>query len=215
MTHLILVRHGESELNVVNRHTRTFCGQFDTPLTERGRQQARDAARRLLEFDFLRITRAVSAALPRAHETLDLILQGLAAEILRLDSHALLNERSLGAFEGLTEADVFAQYPHYRDDPKFRDFQNCFVQKAPGGENLAEVTARAWPVVAALLAENAGDILVVAHFNTIRCILGQALLLSQAEVKALRIQNAEPIIVRWGQPPALVAGNCFDAPARH
>ena len=87
------------------------------------------------------------------------------------------------------------------------------MQKAPEGENLAEVTARAWPVVERLLGDPEGDLLVVAHFNTIRCVLGRALQLSQSEVKRLRIQNADPIVVRWSQPPVLVAGNCFDAPA--
>ncbi|MCY2986417.1 MAG: phosphoglycerate mutase family protein, partial [Planctomycetota bacterium] len=40
MSHLVFVRHGESVLNVVNRQTRVFCGQIDTPLTEHGREQA-------------------------------------------------------------------------------------------------------------------------------------------------------------------------------
>ena len=39
MRHLVFVRHGESELNAVSRHTRTYCGRVETPLTEKGREQ--------------------------------------------------------------------------------------------------------------------------------------------------------------------------------
>ena len=48
-----------------------------------------------------------------------------------------------GAFEGREEHEVFAEYPHYRDDPNFNGFMNHFQQCAPRGENLATVTARA------------------------------------------------------------------------
>jgi hypothetical protein len=34
MSHLILLRHGESQLNVVNRQKRVYCGQYETPLTK-------------------------------------------------------------------------------------------------------------------------------------------------------------------------------------
>ena len=47
MFHFVLVRHGESQLNVLNRKARVFCGQTDTPLTDRGREQARTAGKML------------------------------------------------------------------------------------------------------------------------------------------------------------------------
>ena len=196
MSHLILLRHGESQLNVLNRQKRVYCGQYETPLTDFGRAQARDAGRQLAERQHLRIVRAVSSHHERSRETLRLAIEQLAYPIELLPPVAGLNERSLGRFEGLAEEDVFRDHPQYRDHPNYQRFMNCFVQKAPEGENLAEVSLRAWRAVESLLAESEGDLLIVSHYNTIRCILGRALLLSQESVLSLRISNAVPIVLR-------------------
>jgi broad specificity phosphatase PhoE len=76
-----LVRHGESELNVLNKQRRVFCGQFETPLTPRGREQALEVAERLLRLDSLDLRTAVSSPLERAKETLQLILSRMPAGI--------------------------------------------------------------------------------------------------------------------------------------
>lgn len=49
--------------------------------------------------------------------------------------------------EGCQADAVYAQYPPYRDDPNLNQFDRHFVQKAPGGENLREVTERAWAFI--------------------------------------------------------------------
>ena len=78
---------------------------------------------------------------------------------------------------------------------------------APGGETLAMVSARAWPVIERLMTENAdGDLLVVSHYNTIRCVIGQALQLTPDQVVKISIPNAVPIVLRQGEPYALVEG---------
>lgn len=200
MSHLILVRHGESELNVVNRTRRVFCGQFETPLTARGREQACEAGRLIAQRQHLAVRWAIGSLLARSQETLALLVAELPQPVEILDGHAALNERSLGQFEGRHEDDVFAEHPHFRDDPEYSAFQNHFVQKSLGGENLADVTARAWPYLESLVAERAGDLLVVSHFNTIRCILGRALALPEQAVLDLRVQNATPIVLRRLNP---------------
>jgi broad specificity phosphatase PhoE len=194
--HLILLRHGESELNVTNRTRRVFCGQFETPLTDFGREQARAAGRELAARNDLRIVRAVSSMLDRSRETLALVLEELPYSVELLPPAVGLNERSLGQFEGLSEDEVFAAHPHYRDHDDYRHFQNHFVQKAADGENLADVTCRAWPVIESLLAEQAGDLLVVSHYNTIRCLVGRALEWPQQAVLDYRVKNAQPVILR-------------------
>ncbi len=74
MIHLILLRHGESEINVRNRSGRLFCGQTDTPLTDLGRRQAVEAGRLLAARGDLTIRYAISSALQRARETMALVL---------------------------------------------------------------------------------------------------------------------------------------------
>ena len=88
MPHFILIRHGESQLNVINRQSRVFCGQVDTPLTERGREQARTAGKVLAAWADLRISAAISSALGRCRESLDLILQELPYPVQRLATWA-------------------------------------------------------------------------------------------------------------------------------
>jgi 2,3-bisphosphoglycerate-dependent phosphoglycerate mutase len=67
---LVLVRHGQSLWNLENR----FTGWTDVPLTEQGRNEARNCAGLLRDrrFDI-----AYSSTLRRAYETLQLILAEL------------------------------------------------------------------------------------------------------------------------------------------
>ena len=202
MRHLVLVRHGESELNVVNCQKRVFCGQFETPLTERGREQAREAGDRLAGLKYLQLRTAISSPLERAKETLQLILGRLPAGIELLPPSAGLMERSHGLFEGRSEDEAFLEHPAYRDDPNFCGFMDHFHKFAPGGESLAIVTARAWPVVQGLFeaGEGAGvddDVVLVSHYNPIRCIVGRAMGMPEQEILRLRVPNAIPIVLKW------------------
>jgi broad specificity phosphatase PhoE len=197
MKHLILVRHGESELNVVNRQRRVFCGQFETPLTQRGRQQALEAAQRLRELDYLSLQVAISSPLERAKETLRLILSRLPAEIELLPPSPGLMERSHGVFEGKPEDEAFQEHPAYRDDPDFNCFMDHFHQHAPAGESLAVVTDRVWLVVQGLVESRSGDVIIVSHYNPIRCVVGRALGMPESEILRLRVPNAVPIVLRW------------------
>src|SRR5262245_46740419 len=193
MKHVVLVRHGESELNALNQLQRIYCGQIETPLTARGREQALAAAELVRGLAFLRLTRAISSPLARAAETLRIMVERLAGEMELLSPAAELMERSHGQFEGCSEEQVFADYPHFRDDPNYCQFMNHFEQHAPGGENLATVTRRAWPVIESLAGSAGGDLLVVSHYNTIRCVVGRALHLPPESVLRMRIPNARPI----------------------
>ena len=98
MRHLVLVRHGESQLNAISRHTRTYCGQYETPLTDRGREQAHAAGHKLSQLTYLAPAAAVSSPLKRAEETLTLLLTRLSRTVTVLPSLVGLLERSHGAF---------------------------------------------------------------------------------------------------------------------
>jgi len=206
MRHLVFVRHGESELNAANNLARIYCGQIETPLTPRGRQQALAAGQRLAQLDYLRLQRAVASPLRRAQETLQIMLESLASAVERLPAAAELMERSHGKFEGRREEEVFCEYPHYRDDPNYNCFMNHFEQHAPGGESLAMVTARAWPVVQRLAESHSGDLLIVSHYNTIRCVIGKALNLPSEAVLGMRVPNAVPIVLQWNRTCRLIEG---------
>jgi broad specificity phosphatase PhoE len=206
MRHLVLIRHGESELNAVSRHTRTYCGQNETPLTERGREQARLAGQKLTRLSYLQPQAAVSSPLSRAVHTLELVIAQLQASVFVLPPVPGLVERSHGCFEGLTEEVVFRDYPHYRDHPDYCHFMNHFKQSAPGGETLTIVVNRAWSALQQLTASTTGDLLIVSHFNPIRCLLGRALNLPRAEILRMHIPNADPIVLGFNGSFRLVEG---------
>ncbi len=207
MNHLVLVRHGESNLNVVNKEKRVYCGQIDTHLTDFGRVQAVEAGGIIKDRSYLRLRRAISSPLQRAHVTLSLLLAELESNVSQLPHHPALLERSHGEFEGLSDEEVFSKFPQLRSDPNYATFMTSYDRCAPGGETLAMVTARAWPFIEQLMQDRAaGDLLVVSHYNTIRCIIGQALKLAPQQVVKVSIPNAVPIVLRHGEPYELVEG---------
>lgn len=90
---LYIVRHGESEYNAKG----LLAGITDIPLTDTGREQARQAGTQLAN---LGITRIVSSPLVRAYETAEIIAEqlGFHPESILVDER--LHERDFGALEG-------------------------------------------------------------------------------------------------------------------
>lgn len=139
MKHLYFVRHGESELNV----QRIFAGQTDTPLTERGREQAKVAGKRAtsMRFDLV-----VSSPLSRALETAQIIAQEIHYPLEKIVVDDVFKERSLGSLEGKS-------WDEYAEEA---DAQN-------GAETDAELLARAKKGLEFLQGLPADDILLVGH----------------------------------------------------
>lgn len=63
---LVIVRHGESMLNLINR----FTGWLDIPLSKAGIQEANKCAKHCVKFTY---DAAFTSNLERAHETLLII----------------------------------------------------------------------------------------------------------------------------------------------
>ena len=83
---LVLVRHGESEWNRLNR----FTGWKDVGLTEEGMAEAHRAGAMLKETG-QRFDCAFTSTLKRAHNTLDIILEELGQGRLPTVKAAALN----------------------------------------------------------------------------------------------------------------------------
>ena len=75
---MILVRHGQSEFNVVFSVTRRDPGIRDPRLTDVGRSQAADAARYLLGRN---VNRVITSPYMRALETADIIARALKLDL--------------------------------------------------------------------------------------------------------------------------------------
>jgi 2,3-bisphosphoglycerate-dependent phosphoglycerate mutase len=197
VTHLVFLRHGETEYNLINKgppEHRVIAGQFDTPLTHKGRAQAIEAAAIISKLPFLRLKRIISSDLGRAVETSELVKAHLRSGPV-VEYTTLLRERYTGAFEGRRIQDLEREYPEYFRDPDLVRWRADYSQKAPGGENFDEVTKRIEPLLNRLLNDEAGDSLVVSHIRVICCALGWLLKLAPEQTVALKVPNGEPIIV--------------------
>lgn len=143
---LYFCRHGETEANVEKRFQGRTC---DTPLTPKGREQSRTIAHLLKAADNIDPLRYVSSPLARACTTMEIILAelGLPKDGYRTD--ARLQEIDLGIWDGLTDAEARALDPAMfvkRGNDKWD-------VRVPGGEDYADVAARAESWIASLSAD--------------------------------------------------------------
>jgi len=132
--HVLLVRHGESTWNAEAR----WQGQADPPLSDRGRDQARAAARALPPVD-----RVVASDLARARLTAELLA---AATGRAVEVEPRLRERDAGAFSGLTRAEIHLRFPGaLPDDPaRAPGTEADGLVAPPGWEPADTLAARAW-----------------------------------------------------------------------
>ncbi len=163
MTTIILCRHGESEGNAERR----FGGHGTTPLTPRGRAQAQAAGRALAAEG---VHALYTSDLARALETADQIGAALGCTPVPT---AALRERSVGILTGLTFEEAAARHPEHYAALLRRDPDVC----PPGGETHAECSQRAVRFLDQVLAEHAGQrVLLVSHnlcmYHLVRHILG-------------------------------------------
>jgi broad specificity phosphatase PhoE len=146
MTTILLARHGETDWNREGR----WQGWADPPLNETGRDQARRLAEELRATPF---DAAYSSDLRRASET---------AEIVAAPHHMLvvldrdLREIDIGAWSGLTRAEIIERFPDGR---------------RPDGETHEQQAKRVRAAVLRIGREHPGGrVLVVGHGGTIRSI---------------------------------------------
>lgn len=127
---LYLIRHGETEWNVLRR----LQGRADIPLNENGKELAEKTGKALAGVPF---TRIYSSPLKRAFETAQYIRGDRELEIIKEER---LQEISFGDFEGLS-----CSKDHYTiPDPHFMDFfEHPDRYVAPkGGESIPEMCKR-------------------------------------------------------------------------
>jgi probable phosphoglycerate mutase len=184
---IYLVRHGETEWSVNGRHT----GRTDIPLTEVGREQAKDLGRRIGDHPFALI---LTSPLSRAADTAR--LSGFA-DAERVDD---LREWDYGAFEGRKTADIRAEIPDW----------SIWTGLWRGGETAQQVGARADRVLARCLDPTVtGDTLLFAHGHVLRVLTarwlglparqGALFALGTATIGILGWERANRVIETWNE----------------
>ncbi|MFF4882533.1 histidine phosphatase family protein [Streptomyces nigra] len=186
---MLLTRHGQTSWSLAGKHT----GRTDIPLLEEGRRGAKLLGERLhrAPFDGLADVEVRTSPLSRARETCD--LAGFGERARNWDT---LMEWDYGDYEGMTPAEIQAVRPGWL----------IWRDGVPGGESLAEVTARADEVVA-WAREADRDVLVFAHGHVLRSIgarwlglpldFGSRLRLNPTALSVLGWAYGEPAIESW------------------
>lgn len=157
-TRIFLVRHGATVLTAEDR----FAGATDVPLSDEGREQARRLAERLRQEP---IAAVYASPMGRTVETAALVATPHSLPVQTRDG---LREISHGRWEGMTRAEVEAQFPDetaaWEEDP--------FTFAPLHGESGLAVTARALPDLMEIVRAHRGaSVLVISHKATIRLLL--------------------------------------------
>lgn len=158
MTKLYILRHGQSEWNVLNK----VQGQLDIDLTDIGIKQAKKAAKRLKDENIVII---YSSDLKRAFDTAEIIGQELNLKTNKLSG---LREICFGIWEGLDLETV--KNEHQEDFMLWRTQAHNI--KFEQGEDLLEVQNRMLKDVNKIISENPGkNILLVSHGTAIKTLI--------------------------------------------
>ncbi|MCA1062943.1 histidine phosphatase family protein [Rossellomorea sp. AcN35-11] len=151
MTHLCLVRHGQTNWNLHGK----LQGQTDIPLNENGKLQAEECREylKMEKWDVL-----ITTSLMRASKTADIINEALDLDIVLMDQ---FKERFFGLGEGLSREEREKNYPAFIF-PEMETY-NELVDRVQGG--LREIQ----------LQFPDKKVLVVAHGAVISAILREFL----------------------------------------
>lgn len=176
-TIVFAVRHGETEWNLVGRSQ----GHLDSPLTDRGVNQAHALAKRLRGRG---VDVIYSSDLGRASRTANII-----AGELNLNVHidARLRERHLGLLQGMTHTEFSERFSKAyaalaSGDPEY---------VIPGGESARQRYSRCISCCTELVARHRGrTILLVMHGGLLMSLLYYTLHIPLSEPRRFSIFNA-------------------------
>ena len=151
MTTLHFVRHAETDWNRDGQ----IQGWADVPLSELGREQARELAATLGERA---IGAIYSSDLSRARETARIVAEARGLDVTSLPE---LRERHFGSWEGLTDDEIHERFPEEVADGVLGD-----------GESRDELDRRIVEALSRIADEHpAGTVLVVSHGGPLRAVL--------------------------------------------
>jgi 2,3-bisphosphoglycerate-dependent phosphoglycerate mutase len=213
MYKLVLIRHGESTWNLVNR----FTGWTDVVLSPPGVEQGKQAGRLLKEagYDF---DVAYTSVLKRAIWTLWHTLDQMDRTWLPVVHRWRLNERHYGALQGLNKADMAKQYGDEQvlvwrrsydtpppaleaTDPRGQRqdvrYAQLDAEQVPLTECLKDTVARVLPLWNDEIAPaiQAGKrIVIAAHGNSIRALVKYLDGISDSDIVGVNIPNGVPLV---------------------
>lgn len=176
MLQVYLVRHGETQWNAERR----IQGHSDSPLTEKGEQQAWQVAERAKA---LGITHIIASDLGRTRRTAEIIAE-LCGCGITLDSR--LRELDMGVLEKRNLETLTEEEEGWR-----RQLVNGTAGgRIPGGESMQELADRMHAALATTLALPQGSRpMIVSHGMALGCLVSTILGLPAYAERRLRLRN--------------------------
>ena len=215
MSHLILVRHGQSEWNLEKR----FTGWVDVDLTPRGKLEACKAGE-LIRDQKIKIDYFFSSFQKRAVNTLSLILNTIRNKSVPQKAWEL-NERHYGALTGLNKEDMMKKYGEkkiyeFRRSWKIKPeplninspyhpnnietYKDVPKDKIPSTESLEDTYNRVVPFFISNIENKITDkknVLVSAHGNSIRALCKYLFKLDEVKISKLEIPTGNPLKISF------------------
>ena len=213
MYKLVLLRHGESTWNKENR----FTGWTDVDLSERGVQEAKEAAKLLKEggytFDI-----AYTSVLKRGIRTLWIVLDEMDLMWIPVYRSWRLNERHYGALQGFFKSEMVKEVGEEQvliwrrsydtpppalktSDPRYpgneAKYGDLTADELPLTECLKDTVARVlpyWHEVITPTIKSGKKVLISAHGNSLRALVKYLDNMPDEEVVALNIPTGIPLI---------------------
>ena len=227
MSHLILVRHGQSEWNLQNR----FTGWVDVELAEKGKLEACKAGELIKDLN-IKIDYFFCSYQKRSMETLKLILNTIRIENDVIKRAWQLNERHYGALTGLNKDEMKKVYgekkvhefrrswdvppePLNKNSPyhpiNIETYKDIPREKIPDTESLKNTYERVIPYFKEnILTKIDKNILIAAHGNSIRAICKYLFNLDENKITKLEIPTGNPLILKFDENKKLIGGKYLD-----
>src|SRR3989338_6630593 len=193
---LILLRHGQSVWNLENK----FTGWVDVDLSEKGKQEAEEAGKKIKNYT---IEKAYTSVLKRAINTYEIAMKSAGKTGIPVERDSALNERHYGALQGLDKAETAKKY----GDAQVHLWRRSYdiappkdkTELNPEGisESLKDTAARTLPYFTSNilpLMTQGRTILVVAHGNSLRAIVMDLDRMTKEQVLELNIATGAPIV---------------------
>jgi broad specificity phosphatase PhoE len=156
---LYIVRHGQTEWNV----SKKVAGHIDIPLTDKGRSQAKELAKKLSTINFDAV---FSSDLIRAKHTAEII--ALERNLAVVTSRSL-REKNYGEFEGKTQEELKKIFDLYNSLTKEEVYH---YRLAKGAETDEEVIGRFITFLREVAVAYKGKtVLVASHHAVMRALL--------------------------------------------
>ena len=213
MKTLVLLRHGQSTWNKENR----FTGWVDVPLSEKGVQEAHEAAC-LLRSEGYTFDLAYTSLLKRAIKTLWIVLEEMDLMWMPVNRTWRLNERHYGALQGLNKKETAArhgleQVRQWRrsydipppaltvddlqlpgNEPRYRGIPPGALPLTESLHNTLERVLPYWHETIVPTINAGKRVLIAAHGNSLRALVKYLDNIPAEDIAAITLPTGVPLV---------------------